>query len=69
MTAEDLIEESLSHNDIARATMTAALARGLEQLAEDFAEIDGDAVDYWGVEGGHPWRVQLNVPEDYEPWE
>lgn len=62
MEAQDLIERSVSHTEIAHAAWSEALADELALECEDSVET-GEVVEYWGTRpDGAEWRVHLRRP-------
>lgn len=60
MEAQDLIERSVSHTEIARAAWSEELAAALLLESEDSVETE-EVVEYWGTrEDGAEWRVHLS---------
>ena len=61
--AMELIERSISHNEIAHGTYDAETAFELESLSDESVE-NGDEIEYWGVDDAaaewRVWRVHLD---------
>lgn len=56
----DLIQRSVSHNEIAHAEHSEYLAAHLLAECDDWVE-NGDITEYWGEhENGDEWRVHLH---------
>ena len=59
MTAQDLIERSISHNEIAHSEYDAEIAEQLWILSENGGTWNDSVIEYWGILDGDEWRVHL----------
>ena len=58
-TAQDLIDRSISHNEIAHSEYDAEIAAQLETLSENGGTRNDSVTEYWGILEGDEWRVHL----------
>lgn len=60
MTAEQMIERSISHTEIVTAPYAQELAEALSRESEDSVDA-GEVVEYWGTtDDGQEWRCHLS---------
>ena len=66
-TAKDLIDSSITHDNISSARHTEELAEALQAVCDDSVE-GNDVVEYWACDDagdGMDWRVHLLRPEHH----
>ena len=67
MTAQELIDQSISHNEITHAKFAADLAADLAAASENGGTRNDRVTEYWGVtDGRDEWRVHLDHSETDE---
>lgn len=62
-TARDLIDRSISHDEITHGEYDAAAAAELSAASENGGTRNGRVTEYWGVTDGDEWRVHLDHAE------
>lgn len=64
--ANDLIGQSIEHDEIAHGEWTDALADELAAQSDDWTT-NGDVIEFWGSDDdGNDWRVHLGKPSSGE---
>jgi hypothetical protein len=67
MTAQELIDRSISHNEITHAEFAADIAEELAAASENGGTRNDSVTEYWGItESGDEWRVHLDHVEEAE---